>query len=351
MGKVRGRSQNRQATQQDDIVSSQENGEQQSGVEGFNFGSINQEGYTDISQRRETRNKYRNLIDVVQRNREELMTASNTQLFEVLKEADELLDNVNKTSEAVLDSKVVFVATQLNEAKVDQLQQQEDTFDVFPYVDHLLSFMGLNRLESEEAENTENGVDDYLTSDAWERLARRAEDCFSTAPSYHYMLGSFHAEPPTPKQRVERQRKLPSKEAKRIMPTLLKKVEENEQEATEKEVDRILSILNNCHLANPSSKIPYYQFVIDPDSFSRTIENIFNTSFLIRDGSAKIHLDKYKVPYIAPVDEPVIDATEIQNRNASIVSMSQKFWRETIEVMDIKNAMIPPLTTASQQYN
>lgn len=32
-------------------------------------------------------------------------------------------------------------------------------------------------------------------------------------------MGSFHAEPPPPKQRIERQRKAPSKEAKRIMPT------------------------------------------------------------------------------------------------------------------------------------
>lgn len=32
-------------------------------------------------------------------------------------------------------------------------------------------------------------------------------------------IGSFHAEPPPPKQRIERQRKAPNKEAKRIMPT------------------------------------------------------------------------------------------------------------------------------------
>lgn len=36
---------------------------------------------------------------------------------------------------------------------------------------------------------------------------------------YFIRMGSFYAEPPPPKQRVERQRKAPSKEAKRIMPT------------------------------------------------------------------------------------------------------------------------------------
>ena len=36
---------------------------------------------------------------------------------------------------------------------------------------------------------------------------------------FHSRYGSFHAEPPPPKPRVERQRKAPTKEAKRIMPT------------------------------------------------------------------------------------------------------------------------------------
>lgn len=37
-------------------------------------------------------------------------------------------------------------------------------------------------------------------------------------------MGSFHAEPPPPKQKIERQRKAPSKEAARIMPTQVAKL-------------------------------------------------------------------------------------------------------------------------------
>lgn len=51
-----------------------------------------------------------------------------------------------------------------------------------------LSFMGLNRLEDGEEEE-QNGVaaDGYLPQDAWHGLARRAECCFRTAPTFHYM--------------------------------------------------------------------------------------------------------------------------------------------------------------------
>ncbi|XP_077592209.1 non-structural maintenance of chromosomes element 4 homolog A [Stigmatopora nigra] len=350
METVRGRTRNKQASQQHNVELSQDNSEQPSSLQGSNIWSTDQEECIR-TQRRETRSKYRDLIDSVQRNREDLMTPSNTQLFEVLKEADELFENVKETSEAVLDSKVVFVAAQLNQAKVDQLREQDNSFDVFPYADHLLSFMGFDWLERGEAENNENGVNGYLPRDAWQRLAQRAEECFCTAPTFHYMLGSFHSEPPPPKQKIARQKKIPSKEAKRVMPVQLKKVEGSEQEATEKEVDRILSILKDSHQTYPSSQIPYYKFVIDPDSFSRTIENIFHMSFLIRDGLVKMNVDKNNLLYIAPVEDLIVDVTATQSRYASIFSMSPKIWREIIDVLKIKNAMIPPVITAIQQSN
>ena len=40
--------------------------------------------------------------------------------------------------------------------------------------------------------------------------------------------------------------------------------------------------------------IPLYWFMINPDSFSRTIENIFYISFLVKDGYAKISIGEDK---------------------------------------------------------
>ncbi|XP_035256072.1 non-structural maintenance of chromosomes element 4 homolog A isoform X3 [Anguilla anguilla] len=290
----------------------------------------------DPAQRRLIRHRYRELINSVQQNREDILCPSSDKLTEVLKQADQLFNNVRQAREAALDAQFLVLATDLGKEKACQLQADGSTFDPSVYAEHLLTFMGLNRLEEEDSDE-EGG---YLPQDAWQRLGAKAQDCFRTAPSFRFMLGSFMAEPPPPRQRVERQRKAPNKEVKRIMPTQVKKVDESHQEATEKEVERILGYLQQYHQEDPNSPISYFEFVIDPRSFSRTVENIFHVSFLIRDGLARMYLDTDKLPYIAPVEQGEAEAGGSSSRQQCVISLSQANWKEIIQAFDIKEAMI-----------
>lgn len=173
----------------------------------------------DPARRREIRSKYRDLINSVQQNREDMLSPTNNKLTDVLEEANKLFAEVRQAREAALDAQLLVLATDLGKEKASQLHAEGSAFDPAAFAEHLLSFMGLNRLE-EEDEDVEGGASGgYLPQDAWQRVANRAQCCFRTAPSFHYMMGSFLAELPPPRQRVERQRKAPGKEAKRIMPT------------------------------------------------------------------------------------------------------------------------------------
>lgn len=303
----------------------------------------------DPTRRREIRSKYRDLINSVQQNREDMLSPTNNKLTEVLEEANRLFQDVRQAREAALDSQLLVLATDLGKEKASQLHTEGSAFDPSAFAEHLLSFMGLNRLEEEE-ENEDNGAgaNGYLPSDAWQRLAKRAEICFKTSPSFHYMMGSFLAEAPPPKQRVERQRRAPTKEAKRIMPTQLKKMEESHQEATEKEVERILGYLRSYYADDPTSPISYYEFVIDPTSFSRTVENIFHTSFLIRDGLARMYQDSDKLPCIAPIEEGEVEAGGTSSRQQCVISISPKSWKEIIAAFDITESLIPAIDTQTQ---
>ncbi|XP_020777146.2 non-structural maintenance of chromosomes element 4 homolog A isoform X2 [Boleophthalmus pectinirostris] len=302
----------------------------------------------DPANRREIRSKYRDLINSVQQNREDMLNPSNNMLTEVLEEANKLFKDVRQAREAALDAQLLVVATDLGKEKASQLCADGAAFDPTAFAERLLNFMGLNRLENRE-DDQQNGGEGYLPDDAWDRVARRAECCFRTAPTFHYMLGSFHAEPPPPKQRTERQTRAPNKEAKRIMPTQLKKMEESHQEATEKEVERILGCLKSYYQDDPSTPISYYEFVIDPNSFSRTVENMFHTSFLIRDGLARVYLDDDKLPCIAPAEEDGMEDGASTSRKQCVTSISLKTWKELIKAFDITYTMIHPLNTSQTE--
>ncbi|MGH0183132.1 UNVERIFIED_CONTAM: hypothetical protein FKN15_014727 [Acipenser sinensis] len=118
--------------------------------------------------------------------------------------------------EAALDAQFLVIATNLGKEKASQLHSDITVFDPVTFAEFLLSFMGLNRLEGDDDDDDGAG---FLPRDAWHRLGREAEQCFKKSPSFHYMLGSFEPDPPAPRQRIERQRKAPNKEERRIMPT------------------------------------------------------------------------------------------------------------------------------------
>ncbi|XP_062376008.1 non-structural maintenance of chromosomes element 4 homolog A [Sardina pilchardus] len=307
-----------------------------------------QEEDDDPARRRELRSRYRDLINSVQQNREDMLSPANNKLTDVLEEANKLFVNVRQAREAALDAHLLVLATDLGKEKASQLHADGSAFDLAAYAEHLLSFMGINRLE-DEGDDEDGGVGGYLPPDAWHRLNKKASTCFRIAPLFHFMLGSFEAEPPQPRQRVERQRRVPSKEAKRVMPTQLNKMAESHQEATEKEVERILGCLQSYFADDPESPISYYEFVIDPKSFARTVENIFHTSFLVRDGLAKLYLDDDKLPCIAPVEDGEVEPGATTNRQQCIVSICPSEWKEIIRVFEIKEALIPASAPTSQE--
>ena len=64
----------------------------------------------------------------------------------------------------------------------------------------------------------------------------------------------------------------------------------------ENETSRNVEGVYRCLLKH--QPINYFVFVVNPHSFSQTVENIFYFSFLIRDGKAKVELDEDDMPMI-----------------------------------------------------
>ncbi|KAM6306232.1 non-structural maintenance of chromosomes element 4 homolog A [Aegotheles albertisi] len=299
----------------------------------------------DERSRRLIRNQYRELIYSVQQNREDMLNSKSNRLTEALEEANKLFSGVSCAREAVLDAQFLVLASNLGKEKANELHSEMTAFDSLGFADDLLTFMGINRTEVEENDSDAESISGgYLPDNAWHKLGEETEKYFRRAPSFHYMLGSFNSDPPVPRQRIERQRKAAGGEEKRAMPDQLKKMEESHQEATEKEVERILGLLQTHFKNDPDTPISFFDLVIDPNSFARTVENIFHVSFIIRDGFARLKLDEDKLPVIEPSKdgEEKVDHHSTAARNQVVISLNHQDWKEIVERYEITEPMISP---------
>ncbi|XP_060097475.1 non-structural maintenance of chromosomes element 4 homolog A [Heteronotia binoei] len=304
----------------------------------------------DEATRRLIRQQYRELISVVQQNREMMLSTRNDKLTESLEKANELFGGVSRAREAALDAQFLVLASTLGKEKASQLQSDMTVFDPSAFAEDLLSFMGLNRLDGDQSDSdSEQLASGFLPSSAWYTLGEEAKKYFRRAPTFHFMLGTFTADPPVQRPRIERQQKKAGPDEKRAMPKQLERMEESHQEATEKEVERILGYLQSFFKQDPNVPIFFLEFVTDPDSFARTVENMFHVSFLIRDGLARIRLDHDKLPIIEPLyPEEGENNQDTQARKQAVISMSYQEWQNIVKTFEISQPMITPATQATK---
>jgi len=95
--------------------------------------------------------------------------------------------------------------------------------------------------------------------------------------------------------------------------------------------------------------IPYFDFILDPTSFGKSVENMFHVSFLIKEGRAKMIVQDDRddgLPYIRPMKEGKPGAAHhanedsLDNRNQAILSLDMEEWKEMIELLNITQPMI-----------
>ncbi|EPY74058.1 thioredoxin reductase 1, cytoplasmic isoform 3 [Camelus ferus] len=255
----------------------------------------------DEEKCRSIRKQYRQLIYNVQQNRDDIVNTASDSLTEALEEANVLFDAVSRTREAALDAQFLVLASDLGKEKAKQLNSDMSFFNQVAFCDFLFIFVGLNWMEGDGRELSD--YDDNIALSFWETVQKEATSWMLQAEKFHFIFGSFKSEPSARKPRLEHRKKVHRMEENGDMPTKLRKLDLNSnQEATEKEVERILGLLQTYFRKYPDTPVSYFEFVIDPNSFSRTVENIFYVSFIIRDGFARIRLDQDRLPILEPIN-------------------------------------------------
>lgn len=70
----------------------------------------------------------------------------------------------------------------------------------------------------------------------------------------------------------------------------------DEEESTTKDVQHIMNhVVKACRA---KGRVGYFHFLVDPESFGQTVENMFHFSFLIKDGRVGVIMGREGIPYI-----------------------------------------------------
>lgn len=105
-----------------------------------------------------------------------------------------------------------------------------------------------------------------------------------------------------------------------------KNFEEEEKDSTSKEVERVEKRIRNLTKNRP---INFFRGVVNPKSFSGTVENIFHTSFLLKQGKIGIKAGDETEPILST------EGAEEGVENQSILSFSMADYEKWIEMYDI----------------
>ncbi|KAK2163697.1 hypothetical protein LSH36_75g10006 [Paralvinella palmiformis] len=301
----------------------------------------------DPKERLEIRQTYTHIREQIQSCRDELVKPGCDELQRHLEKSEQNFKKVRETREAAIDSGIVALISQLAKQQVQALHTDFCVFEPAEFGEKLITLIGRGEINESQRERVR------ISKKGWIKLGEASQPFFKRSPALHCMFGTFERGPP--KKRVQRQRTQDKKEegsSSQVKgPTepkqlsSIKHVNEKE-EVTTLEVERMLKSLRHHYHKNSDKPLCFFKFVVHPENFGLTVENLFYASFLVRDGLASILLNDSKLPVIEPVNSP---RSEMQNgkeeHHQVVMSLTQSEWK--VSSLAFESFRVPPWSSSS----
>lgn len=293
----------------------------------------------DKNERLRIRTGYRTLIEDLHKKKHELVNPESDHLKEALEVANTLNKDVRTPREGALDSTAILTISNFARQQADNLNTDFVRFEPVEFAEKLVSFI-------QRENSVPSGSRVRIPPDGWKNLGAAGQKLFSKNPPFHFMAGSFDRDVKL-RQRIKdpSNREKDNVADKETIPKKIQSFEDNggKNEATTAEVERVLDILWKLYRETDENAICFFEFVLNPQSFGQTIENIFYTSFLVKDGLARVSLDEDSLPLIEPVENAEEKGKQQQKskNHQTILSITPAEWKELINVYKIEEPLIP----------
>lgn len=258
--------------------------------------------------------------------------------------AAQQLPSVDRADQALIDAQIFHKLGVYSKRQADQLQTGLRTYDLKSYTDNLIVHM--RRLQRRrESENEEDDEDIALN---FYNIGRHVWSRWKRAPAMSFMYGNAPADESTKGMERKKPRRI-KKGTNAVKPSEMHAAE-MEQTETDKQVAEMKRELKK------RGKCNFWKFVIDPNEqrgFTRSIENIFHSSFLIKENIALLDLQNEREPTIMYVERHANDGDgggEGVRKNAQhIMGFDMEEWQRVIHEFNITECVFPSKTIESME--
>jgi len=113
-----------------------------------------------------------------------------------------------------------------------------------------------------------------------------------------------------------------------------------------KELDALRKVIRTEIHNSPDRSIDYYRFVLHPTNFGETIENMFYTSFLVKDAFIGLVIDAQSgMPVIKKLSKEQRQQMHVDNRSEmetsqAVSKITYTVWKKLVATLCIKESMI-----------
>ena len=233
------------------------------------------------------RRGYVDLLATLNSHRMELVLPESEGLAGFVCDADEKFEKVSRTVDATLDSKFLAASAEIGAEKVSKLALGALPFSVKEF-SALIRSAATPQTTSSPNQSACSWVlkDPSVLASAWKGVC-----------TPDFMLGPISI---PLKRKEEALRTKRTRTAPESAPLACPK-QSNPGEPENVTPETTTHIRNVYSVLEKLGCMPFYKFVIDPNSFSKTVENIFYASFLLNDNKAFaywIPMESYDFRYI-----------------------------------------------------
>merc|ERR1719495_2685453 len=212
-------------------------------------------------ERKETRKGYKMLMETTAKFDElEPSEINHKKFFKALHKSIQLFREVDAPQEAVMDAQVFKQLSRLTKAQVQSLSTNAQKFTSTDFAEKLVaSWRGPTSLAD------------------FRRIGRRAQHAYGRPVAFNYLYGSLDVEPKPMKETKVRQSRRATGVDLSQLATQTAKTPQNPETAaslTEMLVNSTLMQLEDAYEVNDKNPISYFNFVLDPQSFTKCGEYV-----------------------------------------------------------------------------